>query len=97
MKFQGTVVEKSGVKFAIVKVEKHVFDVPGRARDTMISVQPAFPHMPVVFVTHDSDGTPAYYGRPDIVRLMPETELNSLEWKEFELDSASNQEPGDTY
>jgi len=90
VKFQGAVAEKNGITFAIVKVEKHIFDVPGRARDIMISVQPAFPQMPVVFVTQDSDGTPAYYGRPDIVRLMPETELDSLEWEGHEHDQAGD-------
>ncbi len=90
MKFQGAVVEQNGITFAVVKVEKHVFDVTGRARDTMKSVQPAFPHMPIVLVTHDSEGTPAYYGRPDIVRLMPETKLDGLEWKEYNLDLARN-------
>ena len=92
MKFRGATVEKNGITFALVKVEKHVFDVPGRARDTMISVQPAFPHMPIVLVTQDSDGKPAYYGRPDIVRLMPETELGSLEWREHELDQPEESE-----
>ena len=43
-------------------------------------------------MTQDSDGTPAYYGRPDIVSLMPETKLDSLEWEEHELDQAEEGE-----
>jgi hypothetical protein len=88
VKFQGALVEKDGLAFAVVKVEKHVFDVPGRARDTMVSIQPAFPDMPIVFVTEDSAGTPAFYGRPDIVRLMIETGLNDVEWEEYAVEES---------
>lgn len=90
MKSQGAVVEKNGITFAVVKVEKHVFEVPGRAWDTMNSLQPGFPHMSIVLVTQDSDGTPAYYGRPDIVGIMPETRLETAEWKDYELDQAGD-------
>jgi hypothetical protein len=88
MKIQGAVIKKDGIKFAAVKVEKHVFDVPGRARDTMTLIQPVFPNLCVVFVTFDSAGTPAFYGRPDIVRIMTSTEVGTIEWKEYALDEA---------
>ena len=50
MKVRGAVLEEQGVKFAVVKVGKDVFDVPGRARDRMVAFQSLFPDMAIVFV-----------------------------------------------
>lgn len=86
MKLQGAIVKQKSVTFAVVKVDKDVLDVAGRARDIIPRLQPVFPQMSVVLVAHDSEGTPKFYGRPDIVQKMSSFELTSVEWKEFTLD-----------
>lgn len=86
MKVQGAVLEEQGIRFAIFKVEKEIFDVPGRARDKMISIQRQFPDMAVVFVSKEPGKTPSFFGRPDIVKMMMTANLDDVEWKEYILD-----------
>ena len=86
MKIKGAVMEEQGVKFAVVKVSKDVFDVPGRARDRMVAFQNLFPDMAIVFVGEEPGKSPSFYGRPDIVKLIMEIPPDLIEWREFSFD-----------
>jgi hypothetical protein len=86
MKFQGAVIEEQGVRFTVVKVDKDVFEIPGRARDEMILFQRFFPRMAVVFVAAEPGKDPNFYGRPDIVKAMMGSPVDDIEWKEFAFE-----------
>jgi hypothetical protein len=86
MKVQGAVLEEEGIKFAVFKVEKDIFEVPGRARDKMISIQRQFPDMAVIFMSKEPGKAPSFFGRPDIIRIMTAANMDDVEWKEYILD-----------
>jgi hypothetical protein len=88
MKFEGAVVEENGVKFAVVKVEKDIFEVTGRARDRMVTYQRVFPDMAVVLMSGEPGAPPNFYGRPDIVRTMMAADLDTIKWQEYSLDDS---------
>ncbi len=90
MKFQGAVVEEQGIRFAIVKVSSDTFDIPGRARDKMVSFQRLFPNMAVVFMAEESGKAPNFYGRPDVVRVMMGTDMDGISWQEYTLDETES-------
>ncbi len=83
MKVQGAFIEKEGLTVAVVKVDKDVLDVPGRARDFIKPLQSVFPSMPIVLVARDSKGKLFFFGRPDIVDRMGEVTLRDAEWKQY--------------
>ncbi|RJP14533.1 MAG: hypothetical protein C4520_21245 [Candidatus Abyssobacteria bacterium SURF_5] len=89
MKFEGAIIEEQGIKFAIVKVGKDIFEVPGRARDRMISFQSFFPDMAIVFMAAETGEVPQFYGRPDIVRLMMSKPLENIVWEQYSFDEAA--------
>lgn len=86
MKFEGALIDKEGLTLAIVKVDKDVLDVPGRARDVITSLQSVFPNMPIVLVARDSKGKLFFFGRPDIVNHLGEVTLRDAEWKQYTAD-----------
>lgn len=86
MKFHAAVIENQGITFALVRVDKEVLDVPGRARDAVATLQSIFKNMSIVLMALDAKGTPKYYGRPDIVSNMGNATFSDAEWKEYTLD-----------
>lgn len=91
MKIQGAVIEEQGISFAVVKVEKDVFEVPGRARDKMVELQPLFPQMSIIFMTGEPGESVNFYGRPDIVRVMMKKSLDDIVWKEYALEEPAGE------
>ena len=86
MKFQGTVIEHQGIRFALVLVGEDVLEVPGRARDTIPHLQSVFQDMSIVLMARNRQGTPTYFGRPDIIAKMDDISMRGLEWKDYSVD-----------
>jgi hypothetical protein len=83
MKFQGALVEKEQVRFAIVAVEKNVLDSAQDSNRTIKEAAAAFPKIPIVLMARDSQGLPSYYGRKDIGRLLAKVDLKKIRWREY--------------
>ena len=81
MQFQGTVIKSQGVTFALVVVREHVIADEWEANNFIKSVQTTFPNMPIVLMAQNTKGTPAYYGRRDIVDFMGTVNLESIHFK----------------
>ena len=85
MKIQGAVIIEQGVTFAIVAVKKSVTNYTSRIISTRQQLQPFFPNMPIILMSQDSNGTPHYYGRRDIVEFLKTVRLDQIPWKEFHI------------
>ena len=44
-----------------------------------------FPNMPIVLMSQDSNGTPHFYGRKDIVDFLKSIRLDQIPWKEYHI------------
>lgn len=84
MKFQGALITEQGVTFAIVIVKPNVLNGPQSEKDaTRRSFQPYFPGVPLILMAQDSNGTPTYYGRDDIVKFLANIDMRRIPWKEY--------------
>ena len=85
MKLQGAVIIEQGVTFAIVVVKQSVTNYTSKIIRTRQQLQPFFPNMPIILMSQDSNGTPHYYGRRDIVEFLKTVRLDQISWKEFHI------------
>ena len=85
MKLQGAVIIEQGVTFAIVVVNRSVTNYTSKIIRTRQQLQPFFPNMPIILMSQDSNGTPHYYGRRDIVEFLKTVRLDQIPWKEFHI------------
>lgn len=85
MTFQGAVIQEQGVTFALVVVKRHIIDTTSEAVRAIVAFQPVFPGIPIVLMAQDVQGTPTYYGRPDIARFMAGVPLDAVPWKEYTI------------
>lgn len=85
MKLQGAVIIEQGVTFAIVVVKQSVTNYTSKIIRTRQQLQPFFPNMPIILMSQDSNGTPHYYGRRDIVEFLKTVRLDQIPWKEFHI------------
>ena len=85
MKIQGAVIIEQGVTFAIVVVNRTVTNYTTRAIRVRNQLSQFFRNMPIILMSLDSNGTPHYYGRKDIVRFLQSIRLDQIPWKEYHI------------
>ena len=83
MKIQGAVIIEQGVTFAVVVVNRTVTNYTTRALRVRNQLSQFFRNMPIILMSQDSNGTPHYYGRRDIVEFLRSIRLDQIPWKEF--------------
>ncbi len=85
MKIQGAVIIEQGVTFAVVAVNRTVTNYTTRALRVRNQLSQFFRNMPIILMSQDSNGTPHYYGRRDIVEFLRSIHLDQIPWKEFHI------------
>ncbi|MBQ6296234.1 MAG: hypothetical protein IJK81_00810 [Selenomonadaceae bacterium] len=85
MKIQGAVIIEQGVTFAIVVVNQTVTNYTSRAVRVRAHLSQFFPNMPIILMSQDSNGTPHYYGRKDIVEFLRTVRLDQIPWKFYHI------------
>ena len=83
MKIQGAVIIEQGVTFAIVVVNRTVTNYTSRAVRVRHELAQFFRNMPIILMSQDSNGTPHFYGRQDIVKFLQSIRLEQIPWKEY--------------
>jgi hypothetical protein len=91
VKITAGMAEKDGIKFAVAQMDSSIVDVPGRARDMVQSLQTVFPNVNIVLMTRDKRNSPVFYGRPDVVNGLGDAALTDVLWKEYEVDTTSQE------
>lgn len=82
MEFTAALIREQRVEFTVVLVARHATQ-PGSREATARSVQQLFPGLPVVLCSQDSQGTPSYFGRRDLVQFLASVFLEQLPWKQY--------------
>ena len=85
MKIKGAVIIEQGVTFAVVAVNRTVTNYTTRAIRVRNELSQFFRNMPIILMSQDSNGTPHYYGRRDIVEFLRSIRLDQIPWKEFHI------------
>lgn len=85
MVVHGSVIIEQGVTFAIIAVKQEVTQYTYRTTKFRREIMRFFPGMPIILMSQDSDGTPHYYGRKDIVDFLKTVPLNRIPWKQYHI------------
>ena len=90
--FEGAVITEQSKTFAIVSVQPSVFQDSFNATTIIKALLPVFDGIPVVLMTIDPQGAPAYLGRPDLVLLMDNVNVKEAPWKQVtaEIDLSNS-------
>lgn len=84
--FEGAIIDEQGMKIAVVSVQPVVFQNSTDATMIIKALLPVYKGMPVVLVTKNQEGVPAYYGRPDLVLLLENININEASWSQVSAD-----------
>lgn len=85
MNIYGAVIIEQGVTFAIVAVNQSITRYTTRLIKTRQELSQIFPNMPIILMSQDSNGTPHYYGRKDIVDFLKSIHVEQIPWKIYHL------------
>lgn len=84
--FESAVVTEQGKTIAVVSVQPTVFQNSFNASTVIKGMLPVFKGMPVVLMTLDPQGNPAYFGRSDLILLLESVNIKEAPWKEITAD-----------
>ncbi|MCI6084718.1 hypothetical protein [Selenomonas sp.] len=85
MTLHGAVIIEQGVTFAIIAVRPEITRYTQNLVAARRELMQFFPNMPIILMSQDSDGTPHYYGRKDIVDFLKTIRLDQIPWKEYHI------------
>ena len=85
MKMRAAVIQEQGVTFAVVHVNSSVTNYTSKSIYTRRELQKLFPGLPVILMSLDSNGSPHFYGRKDIVSFLQSIRLDQIPWRSFDL------------
>jgi hypothetical protein len=83
MQFEGALVKEQGITFAIVVVKTSVLSSSAEISKARTTFQSCFPQVPIILMAQDSQGTPTYQGRTDIVRFLGKVDPSRIPWKRY--------------
>ncbi len=81
----GAVIIEQGVTFAVIAVRPEVTRYTIKLTRARRALSRFFPNMPIVLMSQDSNGTPHFYGRKDIVDFLKSIRLDQIPWKEYHI------------
>ncbi|HBP64839.1 MAG TPA: hypothetical protein DD730_11310 [Desulfosporosinus sp.] len=84
--FESAIITEQGKKIAVVSVQPAVLHNATDANMVIKALIPTFNGVPVVLVTKNKEGAPAYYGRSDLVLLLENTKLEEASWSQLSAE-----------
>jgi hypothetical protein len=84
--FEGAIIAEQGKSIAVVSVQPAVFKNATDATVIIKALLPVFNGIPVVLVTKNDEGAPAYFGRSDLVLLLEKININEASWSQVSAD-----------
>ncbi|AFM41342.1 hypothetical protein Desaci_2389 [Desulfosporosinus acidiphilus SJ4] len=82
-KFEAAVVTVQDKNVAVISVNRNIFHDSDNAIMIIKAMLPVFPGMPVILMTIDPQGNPAYFGRSDLILLLETLNIKEASWKEI--------------
>lgn len=83
--FERAVITEQDKTFAVISVQRSVFQDSFNATMIIKSMLPIF-KMPIVLMTIDAQGAPAYFGRSDLVLLAENVNIKDAKWEQITAD-----------
>lgn len=83
MSFHAAPTTHQGVTFTVVRVTEAAIQ-PSNRDATLATARRRFPGPPVVLMSQDSQGIPAYYGRPDLADFLSDIDHLRLPWRTYQ-------------
>lgn len=80
--FESAVVTVQDKTIAVVSVQPAIFQDSFNASTIIKGLLPVFEGKPVVLMTIDPQGNPAYFGRSDLILLLESINIKEAQWKE---------------
>jgi hypothetical protein len=90
--FRGARIKARGVNCAVVIVPCSVVTDEIEADRTITAFQDQVHQGAVVLMAQDFQGTPAFYGRADIVRFLERIDVSEIPWVEYAIADDSRSE-----
>lgn len=84
--FDGAVITEQGKTCAVVSVQPAIFQNSVNATMIIKALLPAFNGLPVVLMTLDTKGAPAYFGRGDLIDLLENINIKEASWSPIDAD-----------
>lgn len=84
--FESAIITEQGKKVAVVSVQPVVLHNAADANMVIKALLPTFEGIPVVLVTKNKEGAPAYYGRSDLVLLLDNVKLEEASWSQLSAE-----------
>jgi hypothetical protein len=84
MTFRGARIKQRGVNGTVVIVPGAVITDENEADRMITAFQNQVFNGAVVLMAEDSQGTPTFYGRADVVRFLERTGVSKILWTEYE-------------
>jgi len=84
--FESAIVTEQGNTIAVVSVQPTVFQNSFNATMIIKGLLPVFKGKPVVLMTLDPQGIPAYYGRSDLILLLENVNIKEASWNQITAD-----------
>lgn len=84
--FESAIVTEQGKTIAVVSVQPTVFQNSFNAGMIIKGLLPVFEGKPVVLMTIDPKGVPAYFGRSDLILLLEKVNIKEAAWKQITAD-----------
>lgn len=83
MTFDGAVIREQGVTFAIAVVRRGVIASASERDQSLAYFQSFFGGLPVVLMEQNAQGTPTWYGRPDLTRFLQNVPVGAIQWRRY--------------
>ena len=90
MTFRGARIKERGVNCAVVIVPGAVITDEVEADRIITAFRDQIYQGAVVLMAQDFQGTPAFYGRADIVRFLERTDVSKIRWTDYVITHNSN-------
>lgn len=84
--FESAVVTEQGKTIAVVSVQPTVFQNSFNASMVIKGLLPVFKGIPVVLMTLDPQGVPAYFGRSDLILILESVNIKEVPWNQITAD-----------
>ncbi|SPF36864.1 conserved hypothetical protein [Candidatus Desulfosporosinus infrequens] len=84
--FDGAVITEQGQTCAVVSVQPAIFQNSVNATMIIKALLPAFNGIPVVLMTLDTKGVPAYFGRGDLITLLENINIKEASWNQIDAE-----------
>lgn len=85
MQVSGCIIAEQGFTFAIIVVDNTVLNSTVEKEHMQQAGKKIFGNMPIILMAQDSNGTPSFFGKPEIVKTLAKIKPSKLPLKQYNV------------